>query len=117
MRRPQTRIHRGLVGERSLVGSDYLSRAKLRQEYEAEIAPRTEAALRRVLQQVGLAPGSDMGTLKGFPCPPAMVRRRQSRRAPHATRGYRTSRRCHDRWSSGQRMRDQQAGRAQWNRG
>ena len=107
MRRPQTRIHRGLVGERSLVGSDYLSRAKLRQEYEAEIAPRTEAALRRVLEQVGLAPGSDMGTLKGFPCPPAIVRRRrgrerserggqggwsvpkspwgQSRRAPHAT--------------------------------
>ena len=85
MRRPQTRIHRGLVGERSLVGSDYLSRAKLRQEYEAEIAPRTEAALRRVLQQVGLAPGSDMGTLKGFPCPPAMVRRRPRRRAPHAT--------------------------------
>jgi hypothetical protein len=29
--------------------------------------------------------GSDqMGTLKGFPNPPAMVRRRQSRRAPHA---------------------------------
>ena len=26
----------------------------------------------------------DMGTLKGFPNPPAMVRRRQSRRAPHA---------------------------------
>jgi hypothetical protein len=25
-----------------------------------------------------------MGTLKGFPNPPAMVRRRQSRRAPHA---------------------------------
>ena len=29
---------------------------------------------------------SDMGTLKGFPCPPTMVRRRRSRRAPHATR-------------------------------
>jgi hypothetical protein len=27
---------------------------------------------------------SDMGTLKGFPCPPAMVRGRQSRPGPHA---------------------------------
>jgi hypothetical protein len=26
-----------------------------------------------------------MGTLEGFPNPPAMVRRRHSRRAPHAT--------------------------------
>ena len=57
MRRLRTRIHRGLVGERSLVGSDYLSRAELRQEYEAEIAPRTEAALRRILAQVAFAPG------------------------------------------------------------
>ena len=30
----------------------------------------------------------DMGTLKGFPYPPAMVRRRQSRRAPHATSSF-----------------------------
>jgi hypothetical protein len=32
---------------------------------------------------------SDMGTLKGFPCPPTMVRHARrwlSRRAPHATR-------------------------------
>ena len=52
MRPRQTRIHRGLVGARKLVGSAYLSRAELRQEYEAEIAPRTEAALRRVLERV-----------------------------------------------------------------
>ena len=57
MHRRQTRIHRGLVGERRLVGSDYLSRTELRQEYESEIAPRTEAALRRILGQVGLALG------------------------------------------------------------
>jgi hypothetical protein len=52
MRRRQTRIHRGLVGERKLVGSAYLSRAELRQEYEAEIAPRTEAALRRIFGRI-----------------------------------------------------------------
>jgi ribosomal protein RSM22 (predicted rRNA methylase) len=57
MRRRQTRIHRGLVGERKLVGSAYLSRAELRQEYEAEIAPRTEAALRRILGRIGFPQG------------------------------------------------------------
>jgi ribosomal protein RSM22 (predicted rRNA methylase) len=57
MPRRQTRIHRGLVGDRCLVGSGYLSSAELRQEYEAEIAPRTEAALRRVLGQVGFQQG------------------------------------------------------------
>lgn len=56
MRRRKTRIHRGLVGDRKLAGSGYLSRAELRQEYEAEIAPRTEAALRRILGQVDLEP-------------------------------------------------------------
>jgi ribosomal protein RSM22 (predicted rRNA methylase) len=57
MRRRQTRIHRGLVGARKLVGSAYLSRAELRQEYEAEIAPRTEAALRRILGRVAFPQG------------------------------------------------------------
>jgi ribosomal protein RSM22 (predicted rRNA methylase) len=57
MRRRQTRIHRGLVGERKLVGSAYLSRAELRQEYEAEIAPRTEAALRRILGRIAFPQG------------------------------------------------------------
>ena len=58
MRRRETRIHRGLVGERKLVGSRYLSKAELRQEYEAEIAPRTQAALRRILGQVAFPPGN-----------------------------------------------------------
>jgi ribosomal protein RSM22 (predicted rRNA methylase) len=57
MRRRKTRIHCGLVGERKLVGSRYLSEAELRHEYEAEIAPRTEAALRRILGQVGFSSG------------------------------------------------------------
>ena len=57
MRPRQTRIHRGLVGARKLVGSAYLSRAELRQEYEAEIAPRTEAALRRILGRVAFPQG------------------------------------------------------------
>ena len=54
MRPSKTRIHRGLVGERTLVGSRYLSQADLRREYDSEIAPRTEAALRRILGQVEL---------------------------------------------------------------
>ncbi len=54
MRPSKTRIHRGLVGDRTLVGSRYLSQPDLRREYESEIAPRTEAALRRVLEQVEL---------------------------------------------------------------
>ena len=54
MRPSKTRIHRGLVGERTLVGSRYLSQPDLRREYDSEIAPRTEAALRRILGQVEL---------------------------------------------------------------
>ena len=57
MHQRKTRIHRGLVGDRTLVGSGYLSRPELRQEYETEIAPRTEAALRRILGQVDFEPG------------------------------------------------------------
>ena len=56
MRPGKTRIHCGLVGDRTLVGSSYLSRPDLRQEYQSEIAPRTEAALRRILGQVQLEP-------------------------------------------------------------
>jgi ribosomal protein RSM22 (predicted rRNA methylase) len=52
MRPRKTRIHRGLVGDRTLVGSSYLAWPDLRQEYESEIAPRTEAALRRILGQI-----------------------------------------------------------------
>jgi len=56
MRPRKTRIHRGLVGDRTLVGSNYLARPDLRREYETEIAPRSEAALRRILGQVELEP-------------------------------------------------------------
>jgi ribosomal protein RSM22 (predicted rRNA methylase) len=56
MRRRKTRIHRGLVGDRTLVGSGYLSQPDLRQEYDSEIAPRTEAALRRILGQAKFDP-------------------------------------------------------------
>ena len=45
-------IHRGLVGERKLVGTPYLADAVLRDEYARDIAPRTEAALGRVLDEV-----------------------------------------------------------------
>ena len=47
-------IHDGLVGERRLVGTRYLADPALRAEYVTDIAPRTEAALRRVLSQVAL---------------------------------------------------------------
>ena len=52
MRRGKSGIHSGLVGTRGLVGKDYLAQPGLRQEYEAEIAPRTEEALRRILTRV-----------------------------------------------------------------
>jgi len=45
-------MHEGLVGERALVGQPYLRDPELRQEYAAEIAPRTEAALAKVLHEV-----------------------------------------------------------------
>ncbi len=48
MRKP-SRIHRGLVGPRQLVGTPYLADAELRRQYDAEIAPRTIAALARIL--------------------------------------------------------------------
>jgi ribosomal protein RSM22 (predicted rRNA methylase) len=47
-----SRIHRGLVGERALVGRDYLADAELRREYARDIAPRTEAALGKILAEV-----------------------------------------------------------------
>lgn len=52
-RRPKSRIHEGLTGERTLVGSGYLGDRRLRAEYDAEIAPRTHAAIARVLGEVG----------------------------------------------------------------
>jgi ribosomal protein RSM22 (predicted rRNA methylase) len=50
--KPSSRIHRGLVGARDLVGQGYLADPELRREYEAEIAPRTFAALARVFEAV-----------------------------------------------------------------
>jgi ribosomal protein RSM22 (predicted rRNA methylase) len=44
-------VHRGLVGERALVGTSYLANPELRRQYEAEIAPRTRAALARILAE------------------------------------------------------------------
>jgi SAM-dependent methyltransferase len=45
-------IHRGLVGERALVGTAYLADPALRQEYARDIAPRTRAALGKILAEV-----------------------------------------------------------------
>lgn len=45
-------VHAGLVGARALVGTPYLADAELRSEYARDIAPRTEAALARVLDEV-----------------------------------------------------------------
>jgi hypothetical protein len=47
-----SRIHRGLVGERALVGRDYLADEELRREYARDIAPRTTAALGKILAEV-----------------------------------------------------------------
>jgi hypothetical protein len=42
------RLHQGLVGERALIGAPYLADPALRAAYDAEMAPRTAAALRRI---------------------------------------------------------------------
>jgi hypothetical protein len=47
-----SRIHRGLTGARELVGTRYLADPGLRREYEAEIAPRTGAALAKILAEL-----------------------------------------------------------------
>ena len=46
-------VHEGLVGKRALIGSPYLADPELRAEYEADIAPRTRAALARVFGELG----------------------------------------------------------------
>ena len=46
-------VHEGLVGKRALIGSPYLADPQLRAEYEADIAPRTRAALARVFAELG----------------------------------------------------------------
>jgi hypothetical protein len=50
--RARSRIHAGLVGVRPLVGTPYLGDPELRQEYAAEIAPRTSAALAKILTEL-----------------------------------------------------------------
>jgi len=45
-------VHAGLVGERKLIGTPYLATPSLREEYAREIAPRTEAALARILDDL-----------------------------------------------------------------
>lgn len=52
MARRGSRIHRGLTGDRELVGTRYLADAGLRREYAQEIAPRTGAALEKILPQL-----------------------------------------------------------------
>jgi SAM-dependent methyltransferase len=51
-RRTHSRIHAGLTRERELIGTAYLGDAGLRSEYAAEIAPRTRAALARILTKL-----------------------------------------------------------------
>jgi SAM-dependent methyltransferase len=51
-------VHQGLVGARELVGTPYLADPVLRAEYARDIAPRTEAALARVLAEVYGAGGA-----------------------------------------------------------
>jgi hypothetical protein len=50
--RKASRIHRGLTGARELVGTRYLADPGLRREYADEIAPRTGAALGKILAEV-----------------------------------------------------------------
>lgn len=50
--RQQSRIHQGLVGPRALVGTPYMADPALRAEYQREIAPRTSAALAKILGEV-----------------------------------------------------------------
>ena len=52
LRAPGSAIHEGLVGERALVGTPYLADPELRHEYARDIAPRTRAALGKILAEV-----------------------------------------------------------------
>ena len=48
----RSRIHEGLVGARALIGTRYLADPRLRAEYQRDIAPRTVAALSKVLGEI-----------------------------------------------------------------
>jgi hypothetical protein len=64
-------VHDGLVGPRKLVGTPYLANPDLRDEYARDIAPRTEAALARILDEV-YGPIAGSGASAGSP-PAALV--------------------------------------------
>jgi SAM-dependent methyltransferase len=51
-------IHAGLVGKRALIGTRYLADVELRRQYERDIAPRTLAALGKVLAELFPAGGA-----------------------------------------------------------
>jgi ribosomal protein RSM22 (predicted rRNA methylase) len=51
---PSSSIHRGLTGTRVLVGQPYLADPDLRRQYEAEIAPRSIAALEHIFARTPL---------------------------------------------------------------
>jgi len=55
LKRRSSAIHAGLVGARDLIGTAYLADPALREQYAREIAPRTEAALARVLDELPAA--------------------------------------------------------------
>ncbi|HEY5284652.1 MAG TPA: small ribosomal subunit Rsm22 family protein [Polyangia bacterium] len=55
MAKTPSRIHRGLVGERALVGESYLADPQLRREYDSEIAPRTMATLESIFAGTTIA--------------------------------------------------------------
>lgn len=69
-RRPHSNIHEGLTRDRGLIGSAYLADPGLRAEYAAEIAPRTHAAISRILgplrdQLAGVRSVLDLGAGTG----------------------------------------------------
>lgn len=69
-RQRSSRIHQGLVGPRALVGTPYMADPELRAEYAQEIAPRTIAALTKILAEVfpgggGISTVLDLGSGTG----------------------------------------------------
>jgi ribosomal protein RSM22 (predicted rRNA methylase) len=70
-----SRIHRGLVGARELIGAAYLADGDLRRQYESEIAPRTVAALESIVADLALpAPRRVLDLGAGTGATTAMVR-------------------------------------------
>jgi hypothetical protein len=66
--RPGERLHRGLTGQRDLVGSRYLDEPALRRAYQQDLAPRTGAALAQIfgrLPALKVARALDLGAGTG----------------------------------------------------